>query len=170
MFQDHTHSITIRLSHSKPRVGLVAEGNPPVPLGFVFCDLDIVLTQLRQELAEQLPGLHNNLVATGYSLLDSNGWPIGQDQETMFSLTEVIVNRTVHLRLHSQSREALPPSLIRAVALPPSSLPSFTIPPDPSPSLLPTIEEAYDLPDPSQPEQDPPTITYGGVKVPGTVN
>lgn len=167
VFQSHTHSISIRLSYSKPRIGLVAEGNPLVSLGFVFCDLDILLTQLHQEIAEQLPSLHRDLVATGYSLLDSNGWPIGPDQEAMFSLTEAIVNKKLHLRLHSQSneiREALPSS-VRAITLPPSSLPISTIPSNPTPTLIPIIEESADMADTSLLE-NPPTDTYTSAKAP----
>lgn len=100
MFRDHTHSIVIQLSQSQPRIGLVAEGSPPVPLGFISCEVGIPLPQLHGEIQRQLPSLYSTLVATGYSLLDNNGWPIGRHQETEFSLAEVLSHMTVQLRLH----------------------------------------------------------------------
>ena len=100
MFRSHTHSIVIQLSRTRPRIGLVTEGPPPAPLGFISCEVGIPLPHVHGEIQHQLPSLYSALVATGYSLLDNNGWPIGRHQETEFSLAEILCNMTVRVRLH----------------------------------------------------------------------
>ena len=174
VFRSHTYSICVRLSHPHPRIGLVAEGNPHVPLGFIFCDVGIVLTQLHCEIARQLPVLYRALVAMGYGLLDCNGWPIGQEQEAMFSLAEVVVERTVKLRLHSRSRqplESLTSAANQTTALPPPSHPLAltTIPSDPAYNLRTIVEESADLGELSLLQQSlSSSDAYDSAMAPGT--
>ena len=146
VFWSHTHSISIRFFHPQPRIGIVVEGNPPVPLGFLFCEVGISLTQLRHEIAKQLPALHTALVAMGYSLLDSNSWPIGREQEALFSLAEITADRTVRLRLHSrQASESLTSAVVKATAFLPTQSSLLPIPPDPTHSLGSIAEESADV-------------------------
>ena len=100
VFRSHTHSVVIRFSWPRPRVGLVAEGPPPVPLGFIVCDVGIPLQEVHGEIQRQLPSLYSTLVAVGYTLLDSSGWPIARDQESVLSLAETLSNMALSLRLH----------------------------------------------------------------------
>ena len=171
MFRSHTHSISIRFSHPQPRVGLVAEGNPPVPLGFLFCEVGVLLTQLRHEIARQLPALHTALVAMGYSLLDSNAWPIGREQEALFSLAEIIANGTVRLRLHSQqASESLTSAVVKATALlPPSQLSLHPTLPDPTHSLGSIAEETADMAESSILEQSLSASAYDVTMTPNTL-
>ena len=181
MFQSHTHSISLCLSHPRSRIGLVAEGNPPVPLGFLFCDVGLSLAQLHGEMERQLPTLHPALVATGYSLLDGNGWPITREQETVFTVAEVVTNRTLRLKLsNNQLSESL--AVVKAT---PAALPSTHSPlpilPDPAHSLHrdsthslqdhahnlhPVIEEAADIVEVSLLEHSMSSDAYSS---PGTV-
>ena len=130
----------IRLSRSQPRLGLVAEGTPPVPLGFIFCDVGDSLARLHREIARQLPPLHKALVATGYSLLDCNGWPIAREQEQLFTIAEVTTGRIVRLRVYPQQRRPSE-SLVALPSLAETLLPSF-----PNSSLPPTFSSASAMP------------------------
>ena len=163
--------MSIRLSRSQPRLGLVAEGTPPVPLGFIFCDVGDSLARLHREIARQLPPLHKALVATGYSLLDCNGWPVAREQEQLFTIAEVTTGRTVRLRVYPQQRrpsESLValPSLAETTALSLPSFPNSSLPPsfsstgampsDPAHSLRrlrPLVEESADMAESSVLEQ-----------------
>ena len=103
VFRSHTHSIVVKFSSPRPRIGLVTEGPPPVPLGFIHCEVGIPLPDVHREIERQLPLLHSALVATGYTLLDDNGWPISASQEQFLSLVDVLSHMTLTLRLHPPS-------------------------------------------------------------------
>ena len=127
----------------------MAEATPtPLALGFISCDLGVALPDLHREIESQLPRLYSALVATGYSVLDANGWPIGREQESLFSLAEVLADGTVHLTLSSQKTpEVLASSVVKATpaALPPATRSSRgSVSPDPAHSLRPIAEETAD--------------------------
>lgn len=142
-----------------------------------MCDVGLSLPQLHREIERQLPSLHSALVATGYSVLDANGWPVGRDQEMFFSLAEVLVNRTVRLRVTSQqSPETLMSAVVKVTptALPSSSRPSLgTIASDPAHSLHPIIEETVDTMESSLLSQSLSSDAYASalstLPAPGTV-
>lgn len=155
--------ISIRLSYPQPRLGLVAEGHPLIPLGFIFCDLEQPLSHLSRELQAQLPSLHRSLTATGYSVLDSNGWPIAREQEHLFTLTEIVCGRTIRLLCHSQARQ---PSLSLSLLPPAGSLehpqPSLSLP-EPGQALA---EERAEVTETSLLEQSMAADSYSSTMAP----
>ena len=97
--------IKIRLAYPKPRVGIVVEGEPDIPVGFVFCDVGSTIEQFLREVEQQLPPLFQALSHTSsYAILDRNGWPVSKDQERILTVLEVLVSNTVKIRCIQQSR------------------------------------------------------------------
>ena len=92
--------IRIRLAYPKPRVGITIEGEPDIPVGFVFCDVGNTIEEFLGEIERQLPLLFQALStrAASYSVLDRNGWPISHDQERILTVLEVLASNSVKIR------------------------------------------------------------------------
>ena len=101
--------IKIRLTYSKPRVGIVVQGEPDIPVGFVFCDVGSTVDQFLQEIERQLPPLFQALShsSTSYTVLDRNGWPISRDQQRIMTVLEVLASNVVKIRCFQQQLRRL---------------------------------------------------------------
>ena len=100
--------IRIRLAYSKPRVGIVIEGEPDIPVGFIFCDGGSTIEEFLSEIERQLPSLFQALSTrtASYAVLDRNGWPISRDQERIMTVLEVLASNSVKIRcVQQQSRK-----------------------------------------------------------------
>ena len=97
--------IKIRLVYPQPRVGIVVEGQPDVPVGFVFCDAGSTIDQFLGEIERQLPSLFQALshAAASYTVLDRNGWPISREQQKSMTVLEVLSSNTVKIRCVQRS-------------------------------------------------------------------
>ena len=90
--------VRIRMSHDRPRLGVVMEGHVDVSVGFVFCNLSSTVSELRSEIAKQLPYLHASLTSREYRYLDQNSWPISTDQESELCVLEIASSHSVKIR------------------------------------------------------------------------
>ena len=90
--------VNIRLDYNKPRLGIVIEGPPDIPVGFIFCSLSQSVADLANEIASQLPALYSLLSAKQYHFLDRNSWPISRNQESSLSILDIISSSCVKIR------------------------------------------------------------------------
>lgn len=94
--------IKVRISYTKPKYGITIEGHSSdksnIPAGFLFCDSDINIVKLRNEIKEQLPSLYQFLLTVKFAFLDLNGWPIGRQQEKVITVLEVAAMNVVRIR------------------------------------------------------------------------
>ena len=92
--------IRIRLAYPKPRVGIVIEGEPDIPVGFVFCDVGNTIEEFLSEIERQLPSLFQALATrtASYTVLDRNGWPISHGQERILTVLEVLASNSIKIR------------------------------------------------------------------------
>ena len=100
--------IKIRLAYPKPRVGIIIEGEPDIPVGFVFCDVGNTIEGFLSEIERQLPSLFQALATrtASYAVLDRNGWPISSDQERILTVLEVLASNSVKIRcIQHQNRK-----------------------------------------------------------------
>ena len=100
--------IRIRLAYPKPRVGIVIEGEPDIPVGFVFCDVGNTIEGFRSEIERQLPSLFQALATrtASHAVLDRNGWPISRDQERILTVLEVLASNSIKIRcIQHQNRK-----------------------------------------------------------------
>ena len=99
--------IRIRLVYPKPRVGIVIEGNPDVPVGFIFCDVGSTIEEFLGDVKRQLPSLFQALstCTASYAVLDRNGWPISHEQGRVMTILEVLVSNSVKIRCIQEGRK-----------------------------------------------------------------
>ena len=90
--------VNIRLDYNKPRLGVVMEGPPSIPVGFVFCNLSQSVADLANEIASQLPALYSSLSAKQFHFLDCNSWPISRNQESFLSVLDITNSSCVKIR------------------------------------------------------------------------
>ena len=90
--------VNIRLDYNKPRLGIVIEGPPDIPVGFIFCSLSQSVADLANEIASQLPALYSLLSAKQYHFLDRNSWPISRNQESFLGILDIISSSCVKIR------------------------------------------------------------------------
>ena len=100
-------AVKIRLTYLPPRLGILLEGTPDIPVGFVFCDPQTTIQQFQVEVREQLPLLHHSLVTSGFCFLDRNGWPISKDQEELLTMVEVQSSSAVRIRCARHAKRSL---------------------------------------------------------------
>ena len=110
--------VNIRFTYNKPRLGIVIEGSPDLPVGFVFCNLDCTVADLAHEISSQLPSLYKSLLLQQFCFLDRNLWPISKRQESMLTVMEVVVFHTVKIRCNQNAK-------IKRVSTIENSLPSI---------------------------------------------
>ena len=143
--------IRVRICYAKPRIGIAIEGIKDTPIGFVFCDIDISIQQLTDEIKTQLPLLHQNLSATNFCFIDRNGWPISKEQEGLLTVLEISSSCTVRIRCDRQGRRVSSHGQIGdwfpEVVLPLRSISSHPVPgsllqvlPDPNSGLSPVVQ------------------------------
>ena len=91
------NTLNIRICHQSSRIGILIQGNPDIPLGFVLCDLSSTVKDLTKELSIQLPELYKYFASKGFFFLDQNGWPIAERQESMLQILEISLSSCVKL-------------------------------------------------------------------------
>lgn len=95
--------VNIRLDYDKPRLGIVIEGPPDIPVGFIFCSLLQSITDLANEIANQLPSLYSSLSSKQFCFLDRNSWPISLDQQNSLSVLDIATSNCVKIRCSRSS-------------------------------------------------------------------
>lgn len=90
--------VNIRLDYNRPRLGVVIEGPPDVPMGFLFCSMSQSIAELVDEMAKQLPGLYRSLSSKQFYFLDRNSWPVSRDQESSLSVLDIAHSSCVKIR------------------------------------------------------------------------
>ena len=95
--------IKIRIKYDKPRIGIVIEGEPDVPVGFIFCEFDTTIRQVHTEIKTQLPSLYDSLKMVPFAFLDRNGWPISREQERLLTILEISSSHTIRIRCARQT-------------------------------------------------------------------
>jgi predicted Rossmann-fold nucleotide-binding protein len=104
--------VKIRLRYDRPRLGIVVEGTPDVPVGFVFCGLWQSITDLSNEIASQLPTLYSSLLSKKLCFLDRNSWPVSKDQESSLSVLDIATSSCVRIRCTSKGNYSRKTSMI----------------------------------------------------------
>ena len=99
--------VKIRISYQPPRLGILIDGTPGIPVGFIFCNPQTTIQQVYGKVEEQLPLLHHSLVTSGFCFLDRNGWPISKEQEGLLTVLEVAVSSTIRIRCASHAKRSL---------------------------------------------------------------
>lgn len=90
--------VNIRLVHEKPRVGIVIEGIPDTPMGFIFCNMSSKVEELLDEISDQLPGLYGSLCTKQFCFLDRNAWPLDHSQEKFLTVRDIATSHTIKIR------------------------------------------------------------------------
>ena len=92
--------IKVRFSYAKPKYGISIEGpsDKSTPAGFLFCEPDVSISKLRNEIKEQLPSLYQFLLTVQFAFLDLNGWPIGNQQEKVITVLEVAALNIIRIQ------------------------------------------------------------------------
>jgi len=142
--------VKIRIRYQPPRLGILLEGTPDTPVGFVFCNPQNTIQQFQVEVREQLPLLHHSLVASGFCFLDRNGWPVSKDQEGLLTMVEVLSSSAVKIRCARHAKRSLShvhsldhPELALIASSSSISPMKTSIPGDPT-SLLSPVTETVD--------------------------
>ena len=91
------NTLNIRICHQSSRIGVLIQGNPDIPVGFVLCDLSSTVVDLTKELSLQLPELYKYLTNRNFFFLDRNGWPIAERQKSMLQVLEICPSSCVKL-------------------------------------------------------------------------
>lgn len=97
-------TVKIRIRYQPPRLGILLEGSPDIPLGFIFCNPETTIQQVSGKIDKQLPLLHHSLVTSGLCFLDRNGWPISKEQEGLLTVLEVAVSSAIRIRCASRAK------------------------------------------------------------------
>ncbi len=92
--------IKVRFSYAKPKYGISIEGPSDIstPAGFLYCEPELSISKLRNEIKEQLPSLYQFLLTVQFAFLDLNGWPIGNQQERVITVLEVASLNIIRIR------------------------------------------------------------------------
>ncbi len=92
--------IKVRILYAKPKYGITIEGynESAISAGFLFCESDINIFRLRNEIKEQLPSLYQFLLTVKFAFLDLNGWPIGKQQEKVITVLEIASMNIVRIQ------------------------------------------------------------------------
>ena len=115
-------TVMVRIAYQRPRVGIVVEGKPDTPVGFVFCNVQTTVQELWSDIKQQLPSLVGALSATSFCFLDRNGWPIAKEQQHLMTVLDISTNYVVRIRCFRPERR-----LSRQLRLP-GSEPDFSLP------------------------------------------
>lgn len=97
--------VKIRLHHDKLKLGIVIQGSPCVPVGFIFCNsLSCSVADLHAKISDQLPNLHGTLSSKQFCFLDRNLWPVSREQESSLSVLDIAASNCIRLRCYASSR------------------------------------------------------------------
>ena len=116
-------TVKVRTAHQRPRVGIVIEGNPDTPVGFVFSSVQTTVQDFWSDVKQQLPSLVGSLSATSFCFLDRNSWPIAREQQHLMTVLDISTDYVVRIRCFRPDRR-----LSRQLRLP-GSEPDFSLPP-----------------------------------------
>lgn len=133
-------AIRVRITYHKPKYGITIEGQSDTSVGFLFCDSEINITQLKEEIQTQLPLLHRFLSTVHFAFLDLNGWPINSQQENLLCLLEIAPSHMVSIRCAKSLISSQQPIISSGSSVPSTSIISGTQL-DPTSTLLQPITE-----------------------------
>ncbi|XP_062511654.1 uncharacterized protein LOC134187529 [Corticium candelabrum] len=91
---DDKNVVRIERMFAQSRVGVLTESGGSV--GFLFIDLTATVMQLREAMKKQISYVAK--FSDGLVILDRNGWPISQDQESKLTVVDVLIGQTMYIR------------------------------------------------------------------------
>lgn len=145
--------IKVRIAYHKPKYGITIEGQSDTPVGFLFCNPEISIMKLREEIKQQLPTLYYFLSTVHFAFLDLNGWPISKQQEGLLTLFEVASFHVVRIRCAKSLASSQGPNPLSTLPITNSSIEGSTVVSgtqfDPASSLLQPITELMECVDSS---------------------
>ncbi|XP_064630200.1 uncharacterized protein LOC135489044 isoform X1 [Lineus longissimus] len=87
-------SIYIQKLYDKPRIGV--KTGKGFAIGFVFVEYLCSLRQARHDIQDQL-GHIGGSIYTSYQFIDSNGWPVSLEQETLLMVQDIVKDSVIHV-------------------------------------------------------------------------
>ncbi|RWS26590.1 uncharacterized protein B4U80_08599, partial [Leptotrombidium deliense] len=76
-------------------------------IGFVFGDYFSPLQQIRSQIQEIFDENKNKQSKITFKFVDKNGWPITNNQETLLTVSDVLINQQINIKYKTEVEEAI---------------------------------------------------------------